>query len=305
MTFEQLRIFVAVAQREHLTRAAEIINLTPSAVSAAIKNLETFYGVELFHRVGRRIELTDTGRIFLVEARATLARARAAELTLAELGGLQRGTLNVSASQTIASYWLPPVLMRFHDQYPRIEINLVIGNTKNVSDAIVEGAADLGFIEGEINEPALMMREIAKDALMVVVGPDHIWAKSQDALSFDDLIKHSSWVLRETGSGTRSEFENAIKRAGYNPDTLNVVLTLPSNESVISAAAAGNAATVVSSSVALPFIEQGRLFRANISLPERSFMMLHHKERHHSRAASVLADIALNRHLPAKSISAP
>jgi DNA-binding transcriptional LysR family regulator len=195
--------------------------------------------------------------------------------------------------------------MRFHDQYPRIEINLVIGNTKNVSDAIVEGAADLGFIEGEINEPALMMREIAKDALMVVVGPDHIWAKSQDALSFDDLITHSSWVLRETGSGTRSEFENAIKRAGYNPDTLNVVLTLPSNESVISAAAAGNAATVVSSSVALPFIEQGRLFRANITLPERSFMMLHHKERHHSRAASVLADIALNRHLPAKSISAP
>ncbi|AUG53398.1 LysR substrate-binding domain-containing protein [Thalassospira marina] len=294
MTFEQLRIFVAVAQREHLTRAAEIINLTPSAVSAAIKNLETYYGVELFHRVGRRIELTPTGRIFLDEAKATLARARAAELTLAELGGLKRGTLNVAASQTIASYWLPPVLMRFHEQYPRIEINLSIGNTRNVSDAILNGSSDLGFIEGEIDEPALMMREIAKDALMVIVGPNHAWAKGQP-LKFQDLVTQTSWVLRETGSGTRSEFESALRRAGVSPSELNIVMTLPSNESVISAAAAGNAAAVVSSSVALPFIEQGRLHAANITLPERSFMMLHHKERHHSRAASVLADIALQK----------
>ena len=293
MTFEQLRIFVAVAQREHLTRAAEIINLTPSAVSSAIKNLETYYGVELFHRVGRRIELTPTGRIFLDEAKATLARARAAELTLAELGGLQRGTLNVAASQTIASYWLPPVLMRFHDQYPRIEINLSIGNTRNVSDAILNGTSDLGFIEGEIDEPALLMREIAKDALMVIIAPNHDWAKGQ-ALTFQDLVTQTSWVLRETGSGTRSEFESALRKAGVSPSDLNIVMTFPSNESVISAAAAGNAAAVVSSSVALPFIEQGRLCAANITLPERSFMMLHHKERHHSRAASVLADIALN-----------
>src|SRR6187402_554998 len=117
MTFEQLAIFVAVAEREHLTRASEAIRLTPSAVSAAIKNLEAFYSVELFHRVGRRIELTPTGRAFLIEARTTLARVRSAELMLSELGGLRRGALSIYASQTIASYWLPPVLMRFHDAY--------------------------------------------------------------------------------------------------------------------------------------------------------------------------------------------
>ena len=113
MTLEQLAILIAVAEREHLTRAADAINLTPSAVSSAIKNLEQHYGVELFHRVGRRIELTDTGRIFFGEARETLARARSAELVLSELGGLMRGTLSVHASQTIASYWLPPRLMAF------------------------------------------------------------------------------------------------------------------------------------------------------------------------------------------------
>jgi DNA-binding transcriptional LysR family regulator len=91
MTLEQLRIFEAVAQREHVTRAAQALNLTQSAVSAAIAALEERHSVALFSRVGRRIELTDAGRLFLDEARAVLARARAAELALSEIAGLERG----------------------------------------------------------------------------------------------------------------------------------------------------------------------------------------------------------------------
>ena len=114
MTLEQLRIFVAVAEREHLTRAAEALNLTPSAVSSAIRVLEERYATALFHRTGRRIELTEAGLAFLPEARATLARAQSADLFLTEIGGLKRGTLTLAASQTVAGYWLPPRLMRFH-----------------------------------------------------------------------------------------------------------------------------------------------------------------------------------------------
>ena len=79
MTLEQLRIFVAVAEREHMTRAASVLNLTQSAVSAAISTLEANYSTTLFHRVGRRIELTEAGRLFLDEARGVLASAAAAE----------------------------------------------------------------------------------------------------------------------------------------------------------------------------------------------------------------------------------
>lgn len=101
MTFEQLRIFVAVAEREHVTRAAEMLNVTQSAASGAIAALEAQHDVKLFHRVGRRIELTDAGRMFLEEARAILARVAGAELALDEFGGLKRGTLRIVASQTI------------------------------------------------------------------------------------------------------------------------------------------------------------------------------------------------------------
>ncbi|RYD25157.1 MAG: LysR family transcriptional regulator, partial [Lysobacteraceae bacterium] len=107
MTLEQLRIFVGVAEREHMTRAAEALNVTQSAASAAIAALEARYGVPLFHRVGRSIELSEAGRMFLAEARAVLGRASGAELALAEYAGLERGTLRLVASQTIAGYWLP------------------------------------------------------------------------------------------------------------------------------------------------------------------------------------------------------
>ena len=83
MTLEQLRIFIAVAQREHVTRAAVDLNLTQSAVSAAIAALEARHATQLFDRIGRRIALTQAGRLFLIEARAVLARAAQAETALA------------------------------------------------------------------------------------------------------------------------------------------------------------------------------------------------------------------------------
>jgi DNA-binding transcriptional LysR family regulator len=109
MTLEQLRIFVGVAEREHMTRGAEALNITQSAASGAIATIEARYGVPLFHRVGRGIELTQAGQAFLGEARAVLGRAAHAETMLADFAGLMRGKLTLVASQTIASYWLPRV----------------------------------------------------------------------------------------------------------------------------------------------------------------------------------------------------
>ena len=104
MTLEQLRIFVAVAERGHVTQAAGALNLTQSAVSAAIAALETRHGVRLFDRVGRSIEVNAAGKLFLEEARAVLAGAAAAERALEDLAELRRGSLSIFASQTIANY---------------------------------------------------------------------------------------------------------------------------------------------------------------------------------------------------------
>ena len=154
MTLEQLRIFVAVAERQHVTQAARALNLAQSATSHAIAALETRHDTKLFNRVGRGIELTEAGHVFLASAKSILARVEAAELTLNEFGSLKRGTLAVQASQTIASYWLPRHLVAFRQAYPKIEIRLAIGNTAQVAAAVESGTAELGFVEGAGGERA-------------------------------------------------------------------------------------------------------------------------------------------------------
>lgn len=295
MTFEQLTIFVAVAEREHLTRASEALHLTPSAVSSAIRKLEDRYGVQLFDRVGRGLAITAEGLLFLEEARATLTRMRSTERFLGELGGLRRGVLSVAASQTIASYWLPGVLMAFHASYPGIELSLSIGNTETVAKAIENGAAEIGYVEGELDNPLLRKRHIADDALMIVTRPGHPLANGKPVRP-EDLIEKTSWVLREPGSGTRSAFEAAMEGVGVQPAALDVVMELPSNEAVLSAVRSSRVASAVSAAIAAPWIAAGGLADVNFKLPARSFMLLSHKERHQSRAAEQLMANSLPGH---------
>ena len=287
MTLEQLRIFVAVAERQHVTRAAEALGVAQSGASAAIAALEARHGAKLFHRVGRRIALTEAGGLFLPEARAVLARAEAAELVLSELGGLKRGTLVVQASQTIASYWLPRYLVAFRRAYPGISISLGVGNTAAVATAIADGSAELGFVEGAVDDPSLQSQVVARDQLVIVVGPDHEWARPGEVV-MPQRLTESEWVMREAGSGTRSAFESALAGVGVPPATLRVVLELPSNESVRAAVEAGMGATAISASVAAPSLEAGLLHAVDLALPERRFYLLRHKERYRSRAGNAL-----------------
>ncbi len=290
MTLEQLRIFVAVAEREHMTRAADALGLTQSAVSAAIAALEASYATPLFHRVGRRIELTDGGRMFLGEARGVLARARAAELALAELGGLRRGTLSVHASQTIASYWLPGRLVAFRRTYPEVAVRMAIGNTAEVAHAVLEGTAELGFVEGTVDVAALAVEPVGQDRLVLVVAPRHPWAGG-DRLA-PEALPNSAWVLREVGSGTRSAFEAALAALGLAIGQLPIALELPSNEAVRHAVEAGAGATVTSELVAAAGLRSGTLVQVPIALPERPFFVLRHRERYFSRAARALLELA-------------
>ncbi len=280
-------MFVAVAERQHVTRAAEALHLAQSAVSAAIAGLEARHGAKLFHRLGRGIELTEAGARFLPEAQAVLARAEAAERVLSEFAGLQRGTLVVQASQTIASYWLPRHLVAFRRAYPGIEIRLTIGNTAQVAAAVHDGAAELGFVEGAVDDPALTSHPVARDQLVLVVAPEHPWAR-RATLEPSELVD-SDWVLREPGSGTRSVFEQAL--TGMGVPGIRVVLELPSNEAVRGAVEAGMGATALSASVAAPSIETGLLCQVPIALPERDFHVLRHPGRYNSHAADALMAI--------------
>lgn len=290
MTLEQLRVFAMVAEHLHMTRAAERLHMTQSAVSASVAALEAACGVQLFHRVGRRIALTEAGTGFLPEAQAILARVELAETVLADLSGLKRGRLALQASQTIANYWLGPLLHRFHRLYPDIAISVAIGNTTQVAAAVRQGEADLGFVEGEVQEVLLARTAIPGDRLVLVAPANHPW-RERTQVAPEELME-LTFVLRESGSGTRQVFESALAAHGLDPAALKVAFELPSNEAVLSAVIAGAGATVISDLVAEAGLVAGRLVRLPLSLPLRRFYALRHADRYHSRAAAALLELA-------------
>jgi len=282
MTLEQLRIFVAVAEQEHMTRAAGVLNLTQSATSAAIAALEDRYAIKLFDRIGRSIRLTDAGRQFVIEARAVLARAAAAEAVLTDLTGLARGSLALAASQTVGNYWLPPLIHRFHQRYPGINVTLKIGNTEQVAAWVHSGLADIGFIEGEVEDSGLSISNVANDELALVVAATHPWAAMKTPTAAQ--LKEGKWVVREPGSGTRRVLEQVLDGLGIGRNEIAIGLELPSNESVRAAVVAGAGATIISRIVVTSLLISGALTELKIPLPSRRFFLLRHKEHHVTQA---------------------
>ncbi|GLK73328.1 LysR family transcriptional regulator [Ancylobacter dichloromethanicus] len=290
MTLEQLRIFVAVAEREHVTQAARDIHLTPSATSAAIAALEARHATRLFDRVGRGIVLTEAGRLFLPEARAVLARACAAEKVLADLAGLVHGSLALAGSQTVANYWLPPLIERYRGRYPGVSVSLAIGNTDFVASRVQEGSADLGFIEGDIDAPVLAATPIAADEMVLVAPVTHRWHWRPPAGPAE--LAEGPWVLREPGSGTRAIFESYLQGAGVAPAALRTVLEYPSNEAVRAAVEAGSGVTVISRRVVEGALRAGTMSLIDYPLPSRQFLSLRHRERYSTKAAQAFLDLA-------------
>ena len=288
MTLEQLRVFVCVAECEHMTRAAETLNLTQSATSAAIAALEERHGVKLFDRIGRRIALTGAGRAFLGEAKAVLARAATAEQTLADLAGLKTGALAIAASQTVGSYWLPRRIAAFHARYPGVAVALRIGNTDAVAELTRAGEVDLGLVEGEVDDPALDATAIDEDELLIVAA-----AGARDSLERLDAerLAAARWVVREKGSGTRAAFESALAAFGVDPARRRIALELPSNEAICAAVAAGAGLAVMSRLVVDASIKAGELAAAPLALPRRRFFLLRHRQRYELQAARAFSGV--------------
>lgn len=291
MTFEQLRIFLKVAEHEHVTRAAELLHLTQSAVSGAIQTLENNHQVKLFDRVGRGIRLTDEGRLLQEKAMSIIAAVQDAEATLNDICGLRTGELRLHASQTISSHWLPRHLMRFNSQHPGITITQKVANTEQCLDAVRNGECDLAYVEGAIDglltavdHERIEQRVVAEDQLLLVSSPMHPWALHQPE-AIETHLTEKPWVMRERGSGTRSSFEAALRERGVDPDELPVAMEFTTNEAVCTAIQNSAAIGAVSKLVAAPLIESGRMVRLPFPPALRPFRQLRMSERHFSRAA--------------------
>ena len=212
MIVDTLRIFVTVAELRSFSRAAAILHISQPAVTLQIKNLENEFGMKLFHRTTKMVELTQAGKIVYDRAVHMLRMYDETKQEVMMLRNVVSGQLKIGASFTIGEYILPRILAEFAGQYPQVETEVNIVNTNMVIHEVRSGTLDLGLVEGEVSGEDLRAEPYMEDELVFIFPPQHPLAM-QHEITVEDL-NNQVWILRESGSGTRYYCDRFQKEHG-------------------------------------------------------------------------------------------
>lgn len=275
MTLRQLAVFVAVAQEGTVTKASEAVRLTQSAASMALADLEDGLGTILFDRLGKRLQLNDLGRFLLPQALEILGRCEAFEQ--AAKGELHSIDLRIGATLTISDYLMPDLMANFLQQQPQAHLQLQVGNTRQMIEAVSQFQLDLALIEGSCHSPQLQCIHWRDDEMAVCCSPDHPLAQLNRELTPQDF-NHIEWILREEGSGTREVFDQAILKDIQNA---KIRLTLGHNEAILKIVAGGLGMSCISKLAIQPLLDNGKLIILDTpfwQLTRPLFMLVHRQK---------------------------
>ncbi len=278
VSFRQLQVFVAVARAGTVGAAAQQLNLSQSATSQSLADLEKHLGLSLFQRLGKRLQLNDLGRRLLPRAEQLLYDLEGFIEAAREPEGELQGSLTVAASATIGTYLVPSLVGRFGERHPAVEFQVRLRNTGEVIADLLRFEADLGLIEGQCSDPRLKAEVWRHDEMLIVCAPDHPLA-ARGRLEDDDL-QREPWILREPGSGSRAVFEAATL---HHAERLRVRMELSQHEAIKQAVRAGFGLSCLSRLSVAGELERGELVALDSDLHlDRTFFLVWHPERYRS-----------------------
>ncbi|MCX4821888.1 LysR family transcriptional regulator [Streptomyces sp. NBC_01142] len=237
-----LELLLAVARHGSLGRAARELGITQPAASSRVRSMERRLGVALVDRSPRGSQLTEAGALVTDWARRVVEAAEAFDAGAQALRGRRDSRLRVAASMTIAEYLLPGWLIALRAERPGTAVSLLAGNSSSVARRLLEGEADLGFVEGLSVPEGLDGTVIGRDRLLVVAAPSHPWARRRSPLTPAELAA-APLILRERGSGTRQVLDSALSECGGLAEPL---MELASTTAVKGAAVSGAGPAVLS-----------------------------------------------------------
>ena len=285
-TLRQLEVFLAVARSESVSRAAVELGMSQSAVSGALADLERQFDVQLFDRIGKRLQLSPLGHS--LRPRCDALHEQALELEQALAGESDIGVLRVGATLTIGNYVTVPLMARFMREHPGARLALEVANTAEIARKVINFEIDVGLIEGELHAPDLDVVPWRDDELVVFCAPTHPFARRRGL--DDDALRGADWILREPGSGTRQTFEHAMR--GILPE-LRIVLELQHTEAIKSAVAAGLGVGCISRLALEREIEDGSLVPCRVPSRDlrRQFCFVLHERKHRSAAIAAWLEL--------------
>ncbi len=295
MNISYFKTFIIVVEKGRFSDAAKTLGLSQPAISFQIQALERHFKDTLMERSSGHVILTPTGEVFLKFAKKIIDEYDELHLQIEKMSRDVTGRLVLEASTIPGEYIVPKIIGQFSKRFPIVDVSMTISDSKIVIDHILDRSIDIGFI-GALptkKHPHLKSIDYVADELVVVVPPDHPLGTKKSVRIRESLSQ--PWVLRESGSGTRKTFTQALEKAGLSEQDLTVGMELSSNQAILSAVEAGLGISILSKWVANKAQEVKTvkvLPVADLDLNRRLYMV-YNDERQITRPQEAFIKVAL------------
>ena len=290
MTLRHMKIFASVCENScNTTKAAEAMHMTQPAVSLAIRELEQYYGVTLFDRIGRRLRLTEAGQRFLEYAAHICTLFENMEKGMRDWDAF--GLLRVGASITIGSQFLPYYVKAFYSRYLGTEVQVLVAPSDELEQKILTSELDFALIEGVAHHPSILSEEYMEDHLTVICPANGNFQNGQ-ILTIEEF-KQQKFLLREPGSGTREVFDRATESAGFS---VQPVWEAMSTTALVNAVINGLGIAVLPHRMVTAPLERGLITAVRVEGMDfrRRFRIIYHKEKFLTTSAKAFMDLCRN-----------
>lgn len=289
ITLRQLQVFDFVARHHSFTRAAEALHLSQPGVSMQVKQLESAVGMALFEQIGKRIDLTDAGRVIERLSRSVSEQLREAEQAMDELKGVEGGRLRISVATTV-NYFASRLLSAYCAKHPKVQVSLDVTNRESVIRKLSENATDIVLMGKPPDGLDVDAEPFMDNPLVVIAGPRHpLAAKHRIPLT---KLSQETFLIREPGSGTRLAMERFFEEKGITPAAS---IEMTSNEAIKQSVVAGLGLGVVSAHTIELETQAGHLIVLDVRhFPiRRRWYVAHHRAKRLSAAAKAFKGFVL------------
>ncbi len=284
MDLEQLNIFIKVATLKNFTRAAESLYLSQPTISSRVKALEEEIGVLLFDRSRpRELSLTEEGKIFWDYAQQMLNLYNEFLQNINLDQNSVSGYLRIGASSVPGIFILPVLLNGFKKQYNRVKTSVLIKDSAEVIDGVLDYIFDIGFVGYRENDPRLIFLDIAEDELCLITPAGLLEEKG---LSPGDTVPLETFfnldlILREPGSATRRVLEQQLNEIGFTTNDFKSIMYMDDLEGIKQSVRQGLGSSVVSRYSVEDYLTAGFVDVYNIEslFLKRRFYLVYHQNR--------------------------
>lgn len=243
MELRNLETFVQVAALGSFTKAADALSVTQPAATRQVAALEAELRTRLLERLGRRVELTDAGRSLLEYATAIVRLAREASTAVADIAAGASGRVSLGASGTAATYLLPPLLMRYRETFPAVDVSVRTAPSRSIAAMVASNAVDLGLVMESRSAEGLTVVKLATYANVAIAHPAHPFASTCPAEGLDaSRLAGEPIVLMQPGTTLRAWVDRMLSRANVEAD---ITMELDSVEAIKAMVAAGLGISIV------------------------------------------------------------